>query len=305
MDREGKLQPLRRVSALYSTVRFSPDGQKLAVDILEGPNRDLWVYEWRGDILSRLTFDSGEDFFPVWTADGLRITSSSARAGHATSNLYWQRVDGTGEAERLSESNNTQIPNSWHPSGRFLAFQELSPQTSWDVLILPLTGDEATGWKPGKPTVLLNGPFFEVEAAFSPDGRWLAYSSDESGRTEVYVRPFPGPGGKWQVSTAGGVWPTWSRSRRELSYRGEDGRILVAAYTVEGDSFRAEKPRVWSPGLVPGRGIFGRTYDLHPDGERVAVLKASEDEAEARRDKVVLIVNFFDELRRLAPVGRR
>ncbi len=143
-----------------------------------------------------------------------------------------------------------------------------------------------------------------MHAAFSPDGRWLAYGSNESGRNEVYVRPFPGPGGKWQVSTDGGGWPTWSRSRRELSYRGEDGRILVAGYTVEGDSFSAEKPRVWSPGLVPQRGS-GRTYDLHPDGERVAVLKALGDEAESRRDKVVLIVNFFDELRRIAPVGRR
>ena len=118
------------------------------------------------------------------------------------------------------------------------------------------------------------------------------------------MRTIPGPEGKWQISTAGGIWPTWSRSRRELFYLAEDGRIMVAAYTVEGDSFRAEKPRVWSPGLVPFRAT-GRTYDLHPNGERVAVLKASGDEAEARRDKVVLIVNFFDELRRLAPVGRR
>ena len=116
------------------------------------------------------------------------------------------------------------------------------------------------------------------------------------------MRTIPGPGGKWQISTAGGIWPTWSRSRRELFYRGEDERIMVSAYTVEGDSFSAEKPRVWSPGLVPGRVGFGQTFDLHPDGERVAVLKASGDEAEAMRDKVDVIVNFFDELRRVAPV---
>ena len=213
--------------------------------------------------------------------------------------------DGTGEAERLTESKNPQYPTSWHPSGKFLALQESNPQTSLDILILPLTGDEASGWKPGKPTVFLNGPFLESQAAFSPDGRWLAYTSNESGRNEVYVRPFPGPGGKWQVSTDGGRWTTWSRSRRELFYRGEDGRILVAGYTAEGDRFDADKPRVWSPGLVPVRALNARPYDLHPDGERVAVLKGSGDEAEARRDKVVLIVNFFDELRRLAPAGRR
>ncbi len=304
MDREGKLQPLRAARGVYYNIRFSPDGQRLALDILEGQNRDVWVYDWGRDTLSRLTFDSGEDLGPVWTPDGRRITYSSARADKATGNLYWQRADGTGEAERLTESKNLQVPRSWHKSGGFLAFQELNPQTSWDILILPLTEDEASGWKPGKPTVFLNSSFSEVGAAFSPDGLWLAYTSNESGRTEVYVRPFPDPGGKWQVSAAGGVWPTWSRSRQELFYRGEDGRILVAAYVVEGDRFRAEKPRVWSPEPLPLRGFVGRIYDLHPDGERFAVLRASE-EAAASQDKVVLVVNFFDELRRIAPAGRR
>ena len=119
------------------------------------------------------------------------------------------------------------------------------------------------------------------------------------------MRTIPGPEGKWQISTAGGIWPTWSRSRRELFYLAAGERIMVSAYTVEGDTFSTEKPRVWSPGLVPGRLVFGETFALHPDGERVAVLKASGDEAVARRDKVVLIQNFFDELRRIAPAGRR
>ncbi len=305
MDREGKLQPLRAAPGVYNSIRFSPDGGRLAMDILEGKNQDVWVYEWGRDTLFRLTFDAGGDGAPVWTPDGQRIAFSSARADQATQNLYWQRADGAGEAERLTESKSPQDPASWHPSGRFLAFEENNPQTSFDILILPLKGDEASVWKPGKPTVFLNGPFNELQAAFSPDGRWLAYTSNESGRNEVYVRPFPGPGGKWQVSTAGGSWSLWSRSKRELFYRGEDGRILVAAYTAEGDSFRPEKPRVWSPGLVPLRVLRGRNYDLHPDGERLAVLKASGDEAEARRDRVDLIVNFFDELRRIAPAGRR
>ncbi len=303
MEREGKLQPLRAAPGVYNNIRFSPDGQRLALDIIERKNRDVWVYEWGRDTLSRLTFDPGEDRNPVWTPDGRRIAFSSTRDDNAKQNLYWLRADGTGEAERLTESQNPQVPTSWHPSGKFLAFQEINPQTSTDILILPLTGDEASGWKPGKATVFLNGPFVEDLADFSPDGRWLAYASDESGRDEVYVRPYPGPGGKWQVSTAGGILPTWSQSRRELFYQTEDGRIMVASYNVEGDSFRPEKPRVWSPGFVPLSG--DRTYDLHPDGDRVAVLKASGDEAETRRDHVTMIVNFFEELRRIAPVDRR
>jgi len=299
MGREGKLQPLRAAPGVYNFIRFSPDGGRLALDIIEGKNPDVWVYEWGRDTLSRLTFDPGWDRSPVWSPDGRRIAFSSARADQTTGNLYWQRADGTGEAERLTESKNTQYLTSWHPSGKVLAFVETNPQTSQDILILPLTGDEVSGWKAGKPTVFLNGPFSEFQAAFSPDGRWLAYTSNESGRLEVYVRPFPGPGGKWQVSAAGGRLPTWSRSRKEVFYLVEDGRILVAAYTVEGESFRAEKPRVWSTGLVPLR-VGGRTYDLHPDGERIAVLKASGE-----ADHVTLIVNFFDELRRIAPTGRR
>ncbi len=310
MDREGKLQPLRAAHGVYSNIRFSPDGGRLALDMIEGKNRDVWVYEWGRDTLSRLTLDPGEDRGPVWSPDGRRIAFSSTR-DQAPGDLYWQRPDGTGEAERLTESENMQFPTSWHPSGKFLAFQELNPQTGFDILILPLTGDDASGWKPGKPTEFLNGPFDELMPAFSPDGRFLAYSSNESGRFEVYVRRFtpplselrrasPGSGEKSQVSNAGGRVPTWSR--KELLYRGEDGRMMVTAYIVEGESFRAEKPRVWSPGIVPTRGYFGRNYDLHPDDDRLAVLKG--DEAEARRDKVDLILNFFDELRRIAPAAR-
>ena len=117
------------------------------------------------------------------------------------------------------------------------------------------------------------------------------------------MRPFPGPGGKWQISTSGGVYPTWSRDGKELFYRTADDRIMVAAYTAQGDSFRAEKPRLWSEGQFTDRGA-NRNFDLHPDGKRFAVLKAPESQSEAKADKVVLILNFFDELRRIAPTAR-
>jgi serine/threonine-protein kinase len=304
MDENGKTEPLRTLAGNYFSIRFSPDGQRLAMGLGEGSEQDVWVYEWGRDRMSRLTLAPGADASPVWTPDGRWIAFSSTRADKATANLYWQRADGTGEAERLTESKNPQGPASWHPRGKFLAFHE--PTTAnRDIWILPMEGDEASGWKPGKPAAFLISPFFETDAAFSPDGRWLAYSSEEPGRFEVYVRPFPGPGGQWQVSEGGGRFPTWSRNRKELFYRTPESTLMVATYAAEGDSFRAEKPRKWSPGLAPPLAPFNGTFDLHPDGQRFAVLKAAEQRAEERRDHVVLIQNFFEELRRLSPVGKR
>jgi len=170
---------------------------------------------------------------------------------------------------------------------------------SQDVMILPIEGDETSGWKPGKPTVFLDGPSVENEPCFPQKGRWLASTSFESGRAEVYVRPFPGPGGKWQVSAEGGTYPTWSRTRSELFY-GTPDRIMVPPYTVEGDSFRADTPRLWSDARFALRPRQ-RSFDLHPDGNRFAVAPVPETQAGVKQDKVVLIFNFFDELRRLAP----
>ena len=147
-------------------------------------------------------------------------------------------------------------------------------------MILPMEGDEASGWKPGTPTVFLSTPFGEQEPMFSPDGRWIAYYSTESGRAEVYVRPFPGPGGKWQISTDGGTFPTWSRKRGELFYASPDNHLMVASYTVEGGSFIADKPRLWSERRFIPRP--GRSFDLHPDGERFALAAAPENEAAIR-----------------------
>ena len=170
-------------------------------------------------------------------------------------------------------------------------------------MILPIEGDESAGWKPGKPSVFLNTPADEVEPMFSPDGRWLAYHSNESGRYEVFVRPFPGPGGKWQISTAGGGQAVWSQKRHELLYRGPDNRIMVVSYTIEGDSFKADKPRLWSDqAIVPL--ARQRVFNLHPDGERLAVA-VSSNPVQEKLDKVSFIFNFFDELRRVASSTKR
>jgi len=304
LDREGRTSPLRAVPADYNNLHFSPDGNRLAMDINDGKQDDIWVYEWARDTLSRLPFDAANDTYPTWTPDGRSIAFASTRADKTAANLYWQRADGTGEMERLTESKNNQYPSSWHPSGKFLAFQEINPQTQGDIMILEMEGDLASGWKPGKPKVFLGSPFNDVGPVFSPDGRWLAYFSTESGRFEVYVRPFPGPGGKWQISNAGGYRPMWSPKRQELFYRTQDNKIMVSAYSVSGDAFRADKPQLWSPGQFTNPRI-GQSFHLHPDGQRFAVLKAVEEQADVKRDKLVFIFNFFDELRRIAPAGKR
>jgi serine/threonine-protein kinase len=300
LTRDGKTRPLRPTLAGYFNLMFSPDGRRLAFEMTD-QQYDIWVYEWERDTMTRLTFDPAQDRRPVWTPDGRRIVFSSQRADKATFNLYWVRADGTGEPQRLTESKNAQFPTSWHPSGKFLAYYELRPQTA-DLMILPMEGDEASGWKPGQPTAFLATPFSESEAIFSPDGRWIAYQSDESGKREVYVRPFPGPGGKWQVSTNGGMVPKWSKTGKELFFETLDNKIMFATYKVEGDSFRSDKPQLLSDIItVADRGGLP-AFDLHPDGQRLAVFTRPESQLLGKLDKVTFVFNFADELRKIVPV---
>ncbi len=301
MDRAGRKTPLRATSTNWGNPRFSPDGTRLAVEINDGKQLAVWVYEWEHDRASQLTLNPAQNQKPVWTPDGRRIVFWSNR--DVQQNLYWQRADGTGDAQRLTDSKHPQSAGSWHPDGRILAFQETRPQTGADLMVVAIQGDELTGWKPGIPTSFLSTAAIEREPMFSPDGKWLAYQANDLGRFEIYVRPFPGPGGMWMISTAGGITPTWSRTRRELLYRNPENQLMVAAYTASGDLFRAEKPRLWAEGYI-GPQTGQRSFDLHPDGERVAVAPelGSPDRPQHR---LVFILNFFDELRRGAPAAAR
>ena len=157
MDREGKTMPLRASRANWLNLLFAPDGQRLALEIF-GEQADIWVFEWARDSLTRVTSDPRADTKPVWTPGGRSLVFASTRADASTPNLYWQRADGTGPAQRLTESKNPQQPASWHPSGTFLAFEEQHPTTKGDLMILTMEGDEASGWKPGKPTRVLEQP---------------------------------------------------------------------------------------------------------------------------------------------------
>ena len=311
MAPDGKSAPLRNAPGHYLDLRLSPDGRRLAMSLVD-PNLEanIWVYEYQRETTSRFTFGAAyNNSRPVSTPDGLRLAFASDRGGRGVPNIYWQRADGTGEVQRLTESGNTQRPGSWHPNGKFLAFTETNPQGTFDIMILPVEGSEAGGWKSGKPFPFLNGPSNEGQAQFSPDGRWIAYTSDESGRFEVYVRPFPGPGGKWQISANGGLWPVWSPKGKELFYEEvSDSKIMVAAYTASGSAFQAEKPRPWASNSMPLVQSSGLPFDVSPDGKRLAVLLKTPDPSQtaAKEDKITFFFNFPDELRRIIPpAGKR
>jgi len=301
MTRDGKTSSLRAMKADWANPRFSPDGQKLALEISDGKQRDIWVYEWARDRLTQLTFDKSNERFPVWTPDGLRIAFASDRAKPGIRNMYWMNADGSGDVIRLTDSPEDQIPSSWHRSGKLLAFQTLRLATGWDLTILPMEDDPAHGWTPGEPSVFLGTAASENSPMFSPDGRWIAYTSNESGTQDVWVRPFPTGGGVWRIAASRGLYSQWSATTPELLMApAAQGKIMTAPYTVVGDSFRADTPQVWSPTNIRSDPNTTNGFDLHPDGKRVATVAAPE-QVDSNQDKVVFIFNFFDYLRRIAP----
>ena len=301
MDARGATTPLLPKPTTWGNPKFSTDGRKLAVDMLDGSS-DIWVYDLERGSLDRVTFEREiADAEPVWTPNGERLVFRSDRDNLGVSNLYWKRADNTGGIQRLTKSDVNQFPGSWHPSGKYLAFSQQSVRTNPDIWILPMEGDEKSGWKPGTPTVFLNTTSNEGEPMFSPDGRWLAYTSNETGTVEVFVRAFPGPGGPWQISSGGGLTPVWSRTKPEILYATLNQQIMVASYHVEGESFRKNEPRVWSEKRFALRRR--RSFDLHPDGNRVA-FAAEVQQTTNKQDKIVFVFNFFDELRRRLTVTK-
>jgi len=298
LDSAGKTQPLLAKPDIYGRPSLSPDGQRLALDVTEGLGTDIWVYDWQRDSMTRLTFD-GKAAIPVWSPDGRHIVFWSTGAGMSVT-----RSDGAGKPQPLTQSKNFQYPWSFAADGKRMAFMEQDSKTAFDVWTVPIETDGA-GMRAGRPEVFVETPADEIYPAFSPDGRWLAYASNESGTLQVYVRAFSDKGGpdkgRSQISNNGGTYPMWSRS--DLFFESLDQHIMAAAYTVKGDSFVAGKPRLWSEKPIGGSAGNNKNVDLASDGKRlVALMPANEaKESQESQNHVVFLLNFFDELRRRVP----
>jgi serine/threonine-protein kinase len=252
--------------------------------------------------MTRLTFlKSGGAVFPAWTPDGKHLVFFSASQDLSGPGIYWARADGAGEPQRLLEGQGLGV-SSFSPDGKRLAYYRQGPD--FGIWTLPLDLADPEHPKPGKPELFLSSKFIVRNAAFSPDGRWIAYDSLESGRAEIYVRPFPGASGRWQVSTGGSALaiPFWSRNGHDLFYYRPGEGIWVASYTTKGDAFAPGQPRRWSE-MLPQ---FVAPPDLMPDGKRfIAVLPTSAGTAADRPTHVTFLLNFAEELQRRVPAGNK
>jgi Tol biopolymer transport system component/DNA-binding winged helix-turn-helix (wHTH) protein len=287
VSRSGAEQLVVAPARAYRGPRLSPDGREVAVAI-EGQETEVWLYDLSRETLTRLTFQGSSNYDPIWTRDGKRVVFHSTTG---VGGLFWQLADGSGGLERLNKSGG--LPYSLSPDGQLLAFNDGGATPH--IWVLRLDDRKLV---PFRETM-----FKEGAAQFSPDGRWLAYVSNESGRNEIYVQPYPGPGGKWQISKEGGTEPLWNPNGRELFYR--SGDMMMAAAIATQPRFSAGEPKLLfagqfepSPSPVPNAN-----YDVSPDGQRFLMVKpGGRDQAPTQ---INVVPNWFEELKRKVPTRKK
>jgi eukaryotic-like serine/threonine-protein kinase len=290
VDRNGAAEPLPLSTRPYLSPRLSPDGSRFLV-WTQG-DRNVWVHELSRGVTTRLTFE-GRNARAIWTPDGTRITYASA--GPGSENLFWRPSDGSGTADRLASSESQQAPGAWTPDGKTLLFMQGEASTGYDIWALPLEGNR-------KPQPFLQTPFNELYVDLSPDGHWLAYVSNQSGRAEVYVQPYPGPGARQQISVDGGTAPAWSRDGRELFYittttvGGQAALTKMMAVPVQlKPTFTAGTPRTLFEGRY-GATANVRGYDVAPDGRRFLMVQ-QKDRPAMRVADMIIVQNWIEELK--------
>jgi serine/threonine-protein kinase len=290
VDQKGIEQPVTALQFPFVAPRLSPDGQRIAY-VTEELARRLFVYDLGSGTNSPLTVE-GRAVCPIWSPDGQRLLFGWHKS--LMLNLYCQPYDGSSPMERLTTSDLPQWPESWSSDGKMVAFVEQRPDTGYDISILDVLS--------GRITPFLNSQYNEMYPEFSPDGRWIAYTSDESKHNEVYVRAFPGPGMKQLVSSEGGTEPLWARNNKQLFYRWGRTVWIVDVRTAGG--FASAKPRLLFDKPGYGGSTPVRAYDLSPDGQRFLMVKNEERES-VPVTEMILVQNWFEELKRLEPAGKK
>jgi eukaryotic-like serine/threonine-protein kinase len=292
-DRQGGLLSQVGSPEPQTGLELAPDGTRAVVQVIDSSgNGDLWIYDLERQVKGRFTFDSADDGFPVWSPSGDLILFASRRSGES---LMWVKpVDGGGTAELLRPGDLaswgpgiTAIwPEDWSPDGRYVVYTAVDELSVGNLWALDLTGN-------GEPIPIQHSPFFEAQAAVSPDGRWLAYGSFDTGRYEVYVTAFPHARGKWQVSSSGGGWPRWSPQGDELFFLALDGTLRSVEVTARGDTVTIGESRALFQTHI--RGGFKPGYGVGPDGERFLINARGE---QAAAPPLALMVGWPEVLRR-------
>jgi eukaryotic-like serine/threonine-protein kinase len=296
VDRNGKEEPLAAPPNGYSNPRISPDGTRVALNVAAAPpSGDIWIWDLIRRTPVRLTFD-GTNIYPLWTPDSKRIAFLSVREGKY--NTYWKSADGTGKDELLGVhlANRSFVPASWADNGKTLVTTSWRNDYMSGIGMLLMEGNR-------KFKFLLDEKYHESQPRISPDGRWMAYTSNESGKEEIYVRPFPDVNdGRWQISTSGGNNPLWSRDGREIFYR--NGNAVMAVSVKISPTFNFETPRILFQGTYvrsvnsPGSRDFG-TWDISPDSRRFLMLREPSTGSGGR--KINIVVNWLEELKQWVP----
>ena len=290
VNREGREERINAPSLSYAIPRLSPDGKRLVIEV-RSLEHDLWLWDFAAQRLSRLTFGPALDMSPVWTPNGRQIVYASSRGG--AFNVYSQNADGTGPASRLTAGSSSEFPTTITRDGLHLICNLLvKGQTGIARLALAPAGFK----EPSRTESLINTAFEEVDAQISPDGRYLAYQSNESGRFQVYVRPFPNvSAGRWQVTMEGGSNPMWARNGAELFYLDGSSAMTAVPVQTEGDTFKAGNPTtLFDARVYSGEGT--RAYDATLDGSRFILIKGSATPA-----GISVVLNWFEDLKARLP----